>query len=57
VGVKRVLVGETMLRMLGSVYAECSTRDVGVIGRADGNSRGCMSDGCAHPAEGEGRRF
>jgi hypothetical protein len=39
------------------VYAECSTRDVGVIGRADGNSRGCMSDGCAHPAEGEGRRF
>lgn len=39
------------------MYAECSTRDVGVIGRADGNSRGYMSDGCAHSAEGEGRRF
>jgi len=36
------------------VYAERSTRDVGVIGHADGISRGCMSDGCAHPAEGEG---
>jgi len=25
-----------------------------VIGRADGNSRDYMSDGCAHPAEGGG---